>query len=80
MKTILIICIAVYIIVIGCLFLVWRDILQETENEKMKNGVVFGKYASKITCDDLSEWENSSAGIDTNNHARPERLRAKEEP
>ena len=56
------------------------DILQETENEKMKNGVVFGKYASKITCDDLSEWENSSAGIDTNNHAQPERIRAKEEP
>jgi hypothetical protein len=42
------------------------DILQEIENEKKVKGIVFGKYANKITCDDVSEWENSSAGIDTN--------------
>jgi len=42
------------------------DILQEIENEKKVKGIVFGKYANKITSDDVSEWENSSAGIDTN--------------
>lgn len=42
------------------------DILQEIENEKKVKGIVFGKYANKITAGDVSEWENSSAGIDTN--------------
>ena len=42
------------------------DILQEIETEKKAEGVVFGKYANKITAADVAEWENSSAGIDTN--------------
>jgi len=46
------------------------DILEEIERDKKVKGTVFGKYANKITAEDVSEWENSSAGIDTNNKGK----------
>jgi hypothetical protein len=42
-----------------------EDILNEIKEKGFVKGIVFGKYANNITSDDVAEWENSSAGIDT---------------